>query len=196
MLQTPLGRLQLILERTAEEVFEPDAVSDAPYVRFAAYVAKQRVFGWIRMHEDRLTDLLNAHEELQLVDVGLEILPHGRLGSIDEVVIHRRDLIAVQASGPRGDASLRRVTQPHPIAIRAGTYLIAGYLHTPPGVDPMADVWTRPVMFPVTDAAIEYWTGGKPVHQATGTIIVNRNAVDWIKVVSHDDLIEGHLRLE
>lgn len=196
MLTPPPGQLQLVLQQTAEEVFEPDAVTDDPFVRFAAYVASHRVFGYIRMHEDRLTDLLNAHEEIRLLDVGLEGLPNGRLGTIDEVVIHRRELVAVQASGPRGDARQRKATRPHPIAIRAGSYLIAGYLHVPPGIDPAVDAATRPPMIPITDAAIEYWIHGKREHQATGTIIVNRDAADWIRVVSHDDLIEGTLRLE
>jgi hypothetical protein len=196
MLQTqqPPARLQLVLQRTAEEVFEPDAVVDVPFIRFAAYVANRRVFGWVRLHEDRLTDLLNAHEELHLLDVGLESLPNGWPGTIDEVVIHRRDLIAVQASGPRGDAARRQATRTHAIAIQSGCYLICGYLHVPPGADPLASARTRPVMIPLTDASIEYWVHGKREHQATGTIIVNRDSADWIRVVTHDDLIEGNLR--
>jgi len=194
MLQPPPGRLQLTLQRTAEEVFEPGAVPDVPFIRFAAYVANRRIFGWVRLHEDRLTDLLNAHEELHLLDVGLESLPNGWPGTIDEVIVRRRDLVAVQASGPRGDVAQRQPTRSHPIAVQSGAYLIAGYLHVPPGVDPMSSVRTRPSMIPLTDASIEYWVNGKREHQAGGTIVVNRDATDWIRVVTHDDLIEGNLR--
>src|SRR5471030_2316161 len=53
------GRLYLILQPTPEEVFEPDSVADAPLVRFIAYGLQERVFGWVRLRADRLTDLLN-----------------------------------------------------------------------------------------------------------------------------------------
>lgn len=195
-LETPLGPLQLILQPTSEEVFEPDAVSDAPMVRFAAYGAHQRVFGWVRLHADRLTDLLNAHEELHLLDVELERLANGIAGTVDEIVIHRSDLIAVQAAGPRGLEAHRRPTRTHPIAMQSGNYLISGYLHVPPGVDPLVSVHGRPPMIPLTDALIEYWVQGKRSHQSIGTIIVNRDATDWIRVVTHEDLIEGLLRPE
>lgn len=190
------GRLQLVLQRTSEEVFEPDGVSDAPLVRFAAYGAHQRVFGWVRLHEDRLTDMLNAHEELHLVDVELERLSNGLIGTVDEVVIHRRDLIAVQASGPRGDATRRQATRTCPLAIQSGNYLVSGYLHVPRGADPIESAWDRQAMIPLTDALLEYWVNGKRQHQSVGTIVVNRDAADWMRIVSHDDLIDGTLRPE
>ena len=193
-LQLPPARLQLILQRTAEDVFEPESVTDVPFIRFAAYGAHQRVFGWVRLDEDRLTDLLNTHDELHLVDVELESLANGLSGLVDEVVIHRRDLIAVQASGPRGDEARRTATRTHPIAIQSGNYLIGGYLHVPPGADPIETAKRRPSMIPLTDALIEYWVHGKREHQSIGTIVVNRDKVDWMKVVTHEDLFEGQLR--
>ena len=195
-LQSPPGRLQLLLQRTAEEVFEPDAAPDAPFVRFAAYSAHQRVFGWVRLQADRLTDLLNAHDELHLMDVELESLTDGLVGMVDEVVIHRRDLIAVQASEPRGNVARRQATRTHPIAVQSGNYLISGYLHVPPGVEPVESAKARPAMIPLTDALIEYWVHGKREHQSIGTIVFNRDAADWMRIVSHEDLIEGLLRPE
>jgi hypothetical protein len=194
--QSPPGRLQLLVQRTAEEVFEPDVGPDVPFVRFAAYGAHQRVFGWVRLEEERLTDLLNAHDELHLLEVELEALATGLRGTVDEVVIHRRDLVAVQAHGPRGDASRRRTTRTYPLAVQSGSYLIGGYLHVQPGIDPLTLLWERPPMIPLTDALIEYWVHGKRVHQAIGTIIFNRDAVDWVRVVTHEDLLEGLLRPE
>jgi hypothetical protein len=194
MLETQPGRLQLLLQRTSEEVFEPDAVSDVPLVRFAAYGAHQRVFGWVRLDADRLTDLLNAHDELSLLDVELEHLPNGLIGAVDEVIIRRSDLVAVHARGPRGDEARRRPARKHPLAIKSGNFLVGGYLHVPPGTDPLVSAHERPPMIPLTDALIEYWVNGKRLHQSTGTIVVNRDAADWIQVVTHDDLIEGLLR--
>jgi hypothetical protein len=192
--QSPSGRLDLVLHPTSEEVFEPDAVSDAPLVRFVAYADHQRIFGWVRLTADRLTDLLNAHEELHLADAEMEDLDDGVVRPVDDLVIRCRELIAVDASGPRGDATRRRPTRRHPIAIQSGSYLIGGHLHASPGSDPLASAGSRPAMFPLTDAWIEYWSGDERKHESTGTILVNRDRTDWMRIVTDDDLIDERLR--
>ncbi len=191
---SPSNRLRVALQPTSEEVFEPDAVSETPLVRFVAYGVDQRVFGWVRLRADRLTDLLNAHEELHLADVEIEALVDGITWSAEEVVINCRELVAVLASGPRGDLARRQRTRSHPIAIQTGNYLIGGRLHTDPEADPIMSIDARPSMVPLTDAWIEYWSGGELKHQSTGTIIVNRDAADSIRVVTDEDLIEDGLR--
>jgi hypothetical protein len=193
--QTPPDRLHFILQRTPEEVFEPDFVSDVPLVRFVAFGRHHRVFGWVRLRADRLTDLLNTHEELLLTDVEIESLEDRVTQSVDEVLIRCSELIAVHASKPRGDEARRRLTRTHPIAIQSGNYLIGGYLHAPPGSDPIASMGERPLMVPLTDAWIEYWSGGERTKQSSGTIIVNREQVDWMRVVTDEDLFSDLLRL-
>ena len=192
--QTPPDRLHLNLQRTPEEVFEPDYASDVPLVQFVAFGTHDRVFGWVRLRADRLTDLLNTHEELLLTDVEIENLEDGAIRSVDEVLIRCSELIAVHASKPRGDEARRRLTRTHPIAIQSGNYLIGGYLHAPPGSDPIASMGERPLMVPLTDAWIEYWSGGERTKQSSGTIIVNRERADWMRVVTDDDLFGDLLR--
>jgi hypothetical protein len=192
--QAPPDRLHFILQRTPEEVFEPDFASDVPLVRFVAFGRHHRVFGWVRLRADRLTDLLNTHEELLLTDVEIESLEDGATRSVDEVLIRCSELIAVHASGPRGDETRRRLTRAHPIAIQSGNYMIGGYLHAPPGSDPIASMGERPLMVPLTDAWIEYWSGDERTNQSSGTIIVNRGQVDWMRVVTDEDLFGGLLR--
>ena len=193
--QAPPDRLHFILQRTPEEVFEPDFASDVPLVRFVAFGRHHRVFGWVRLRADRLTDLLNTHDELLLTDVEIESLEDGATRSVDEVLIRCSELIAVHASKPRGDEARRRLTRTHPIAIQSGNYLIGGYLHAPPGSDPIASMGERPLMVPLTDAWIEYWSGGERTKQSSGTIIVNREQVDWMRVVTDEDLFSDLLRL-
>jgi hypothetical protein len=190
----PSGRLHLDLHPTSEEVFEPDSVSDAPLVRFIAYVDHHRILGWVRLTADRLTDLLNAHEELHLTDAEVEDLDDGVSRPVDDLVIRCRELIAVDATGPRGDVARRRPTRRHPVAIQSGSYLIGGHLHASPGSDPIASAGDRPAMFPLTDAWIEYWSGDERKHESTGTILVNRDRTDWMRVVTDDDLIDERLR--
>jgi hypothetical protein len=153
------------------------------------------VFGWVRLRADRLTDLLNTHKELLLTHVEIESLDDRVTRSVDEVLIRCSELIAVHASKPRGDEARRRLTRTHPIAIQSGNYLIGGYLHAPTGSDPIASMGERPLMVPLTDAWIEYWSGGERTKQSSGTIIVNREQVDWMRVVTDEDLFSDLLRL-
>lgn len=182
------SRLHLSLQPTREEVFEPDYVPEAPLVRFDAYRRHDRVFGWVRLRADRLSDLLNAHQELLLTDVAIENMEGGGTRSLHEILIRTSDLIAVHASGPRGNETRRQVTVPHAIAVRSGDYLIGGYIHVPPDSDPMASVDNRPIMLPLTDAWIEYRSGATHLKQASETVIVNRGQIDWLRVVPAEEL--------
>ena len=193
MTAPPRTRADLVLSRTDEEVFEPDAVTDAPLVRFVAYLDHEHVFGWVHLAADRLTDLLNAHDELHLADAQVESLDDGVAGLVDELVLQCRDIIAVVAAPPRGAERLRRRTRRHALAIRSGSYLIGGHLHVSPGADPLVDVMERAAVFPLTDAWIEYWSGGERRHESTGTILVNRERTDSIRLVTDDDLADGGL---
>jgi hypothetical protein len=190
----PDSRLQFILQRTAEEVFEPDSVCEAPLVRFVAYAREHRLFGWVHLRAERLTDLINAHRELELAGVEIEDLEDGRTRTADQVLIDVRELVAVHASGPRGDASLRRRTRTHPVAIQSGNYLIGGHLHAAPGLDAVRSFRERPRMVPLTDAWIEYWSGGRRTKHSIGTIIVNRDVAEWVRTVTDDELVDGTIR--
>lgn len=190
----PPALLHLPLQQTHEEIFEPDSVSEAPLVRFSAYAAHQRISGWVRLRADRLTDLLNTHDELLLSDVEVEDLDDGERHGSERRRVAIRDLTAVHAAGPRGDDALRHRTRAHAIVIRAGSYLIAGHLHVEPGADPLRSLRGRPAMVPLTDAWLEYWPDGSPRRHGIGTIIVNREAVDTIELVTDDDLVDGLLR--
>ncbi len=191
---SPPSRLHLVLQPTFEEVYEPDFLWETPLIRFVAYGREHRVFGWVRLEANRLTDLLNRCEELHLEDV--EIADHGESStrSADELVISRRDLIAVHASGPAGDETLRLPTRLYPIALQSGDYLIGGHLHVVSEEEPMASLQQRPAMIPLTQAWIEHWSGGERRHRSTGTIIVNRDLADWVRPVTERELVAGYLR--
>jgi hypothetical protein len=185
--------LHFVLQRTFEEIYEPDSVAEAPLVRFAAYASHHRISGWVRLRADRLTDLLNAHDGLLLTEVEIEDLDDGTHHRSDRIQVATRELVAVHAAGPRGDEARRHRTRSHPVAVRIGAYLVAGHVHADPGVDPLRSIHDRPPMVPLTDAWLEYWTDGAPRRQGIGTIIVNRDAADSIELVTDDELIEGLL---
>jgi hypothetical protein len=188
------SRLHLVLQPTFEEVYEPDFLWDTPLIRFVAYAREHRVFGWVRLEADRLTDLLNGCEELHLEDVEIASHGDGTTRTADEYVINRRELVAVHASGPAGDETLRLPTRLYPIALQAGDYLIGGHLHVVTQEEPMASLQQRPAMIPLTQAWIEHWSGDERRHRSTGTIIVNRDLADWIRPVTERELVAGYLR--
>ena len=182
------SRLCLVLERVSEEVHEPEFVATLPLVGFEAFVTGSRVFGWVRLDADRLTDMLNAHEELQLANVLVEHLGGGATVTADEAIVRRTELVAVRAGAPRGDTARREPTLTHPVVVESGPYLIGGYLHAAPGVDPMVRVLGGPPMVPLTHAWIAYTPGTDDLRDRIGTIIVNRERATRIERVSEQDL--------
>jgi hypothetical protein len=192
--ETAGERLNLVLQSLPEEIYEPESVAEAPLVRFDAYTLRHRLSGWVRLRADRLSDLLNACESLVLTGVEFANLEDGEPARLDRAVIERGDIVAVHATGPRGDVAQRRTTEAHAVALHAGNYLLGGHLHVPPGADPLEQFGARPEMVPLTDAWIEYSAGGLRGRQSVGTIIVNRRQVDWIWSVTDEDLADGRLR--
>lgn len=182
------SRLCLVLERVPEEVHEPDLVATLPLVSFDAFAPGHRVFGWVRLDADRLTDMLNDHLELHLDNVLVEALDVGSTIAADQAVVRRSELIAVRASGPQGDARRRAETVGHPALVESAPYRIGGFLHGVPGVDPRLRVRGSEPMIPLTEAWIAYRSGGEERTRRVGTIIVNRDLATRFDIVSAADL--------
>ena len=179
-------RLRLVL-RQPDEVEPPVEVNDEaaglPEVEFVAYAEDGRLSGRIRLDTSRLSDMLNDHDEYLLVDVLAERLPEGGTMVVPEFLVQRDELVLVHATGPRGDRSRRHRTAARAVHLRAGPYLVTGDIHAAPGVDPLVFFRRRRPMVPLTDATIEYRTAEGPVREFAGTIIVNRELLDWVTEV-------------
>ena len=153
-------------------------------IEFVAYAADCLLAGLLRLDAGRLSDLLNETDEVELMDAVFHGLADGRVFDVDTVALARADLIAVKAGGPRGSVARRRPTRQHPIAIGAGPYAIHGHVHARPGADPLLDFGRRPTMLPLTDAVIRYEASNGWRSDRAATLIVNRDAVDWIRPAS------------
>ncbi|MGI8657199.1 MAG: hypothetical protein ACR2K4_00295 [Candidatus Limnocylindria bacterium] len=162
--------------------------SVAREIEFSAYTEDCRIFGFLRLGAERLSDALNQQEELLLVSVLAVALDDNRAIELRELRVRRDDLIAVRASGPRGNAARRTRTRPSPVAIRAGPYTIRGYLHPPPGGDPLQHFRRRAMMVPLTEAWIEYGAAGTAHRARVGPIIVNRSFVDSVARAKETDV--------
>ncbi len=154
---------------------------ELPEVDFVAYSTSERLSGRIRLDSARLTDMLNAHREFVLVDALAERLPDGGSMVVPEILVQRDELALVRAGGPRGDRTLRVPTQTHRVVLRSGRYVVAGLHHSTGGEDPLAALRRRDPMVPLTDAVILFRVGPNIVEEPGGTIVVNRDLVEWVR---------------
>ena len=162
----------------AEPMSPPEP--EATEVEFAAYAEDCRISGFLHLDAERLTDTLNEHEEFVLHDVLVTALEDGRATEARELRVRRDEILAVRAAGPRGNPGRRSRSRPSPVTLQTGPYTIHGYLHAPPGADPIQQLRRRKPMVPLTEAWIEYVSGGQSHRGRVGTIVVNREVVDWI----------------
>jgi hypothetical protein len=176
------SRLRLVLRQPgARHSAGSIDAADLPEIEFVAYSTSERLSGRIRLDASRLTDMLNAHREYILVDALAERLPEGGSMVVPEILIRRHELALVRVGGPRGDRALRIPTAKHRVVLRSGRYLIAGRLHSNHGEDPLAAIRHREPMVPLTDASIMFRVGVDIVEEPAGTIVVNRDLVEWVR---------------
>jgi hypothetical protein len=170
----------------AEAPLEP--TPSRPEIEFVGYAEDCRIFGYMRLDADRLTDTLNSHDAYPLVDAVAVGLEDGRAIAVGQIAIYRDELLAVRAAGPRGNAGRRARVRPFPVTLQTGPYTVHGYVHALPGADPLLHVRRRKPMVPITDAWIEYTTANEHQRGRVGTLIVNRELLDWI-VLSDDEAV-------
>jgi hypothetical protein len=174
--------------RPEEALVETLAAPRPPEIEFVAYAEDCVLTGRVRLDAARLSDLLNDHDEFELVDVHVESLAGDRAVEVRDVVVARDELIVVHAVGPRGERERRVRTRQHPLALGLGPYEVRGYLHALPGVDPISSFRHRRVMVPLTEATIDYAaTAGEP--RSASVVVVNRHHVDWVVEASDDHIV-------
>jgi hypothetical protein len=194
MIESLGHRLRVVFGRPASAA-EPMAPTPAgPYrsskqVEFVAYGEDCILSGVVDLASDRLTDMLNEHDEYQLVDVLVEGLAGDRSVEVTEVLVCRDELFLIHAAGPRGNQDRRHRTRSHPVAIQMGPYHVRGYLHALPGADPVQALRRRKPMVPLTDAWIEFPPATGRQRRRVGTVVLNREQIDWI-VPAIDDEVE------
>jgi len=186
-------RLHLRFTRASGDPATDDAAAprgpSKPLVDFVAYGEDEILSGRVRLNAERLTDLLNANDEILLTDVLCQRLDNEHSVEVREVLVPRDDLLLVHATGPRGNQQRRQRTRALPMAFQTGPYHVRGYLHTTPGTDPLLHLRRRRPMVPLTEAWIEYTVGSNQVGIRVSGVIVNRELIDWI-VPATDEEIE------
>jgi hypothetical protein len=179
---TRVLRLALVPKRSATQAPAEDLL-----IEFVAYARESQLSGLVHLTADRLTDLLNATDELELLDV-LCLGLAGGVAEADRVVVARDELVAVKAGEPRGRPSLRRPTRQVAVGVASGPYAMHGYMHGRPGADPMIRLGRRPPTVPLTDAVIAYEAHDGWRREDASTLIVNRDTADSIRPAREDEV--------
>jgi hypothetical protein len=182
-------RLRLVFDAPPPDLDpEPSAVVKPAEVEFTAYAEDCVLSGFVRLGAERLTDLLNAHDEYELVDIRVEDLTNGAGHEIKDIVVKRDELLLIHASGPRGLVQRRVRTRQFRVRLKVGPYTVRGDLHCPPGADPVASFRRRRSMVPLTNATIEFVAADVPQQRLVSSLIVNRHLVDWIVDAPEEDV--------
>lgn len=157
--------------------------SDTAEVTFLAYGEDCILSGRTALEAERLTDMLNAHDEYVLVGVMVQRLDDGEPFEVPEILVPRDEIYLVHASDARGDVARRHHTTPQRLALKMGPYKVRGFFHALPGADPVEAMRRRMTMVPLTDARIEYTFHGEGRETLVDAVIINREQIDWVQVI-------------
>ncbi|HEY2888549.1 MAG TPA: hypothetical protein VGJ17_08030 [Candidatus Limnocylindrales bacterium] len=156
-------------------------------IPFTAYAEDCTVTGELALESDRLSDFLASTDEFAVGTASFRALDDGRTVEADSADICRDDLCVVVASGPRGRLERRLWTRQYPVRARVGPYLVLGYLHAPPTIDPLRTTDRRPILA-MTSSILEYAEAGAAVRIESDALLVNSAKIDALESASEEDL--------
>jgi hypothetical protein len=159
-------------------------------VTFTAFTEDAVVRGALLFVGDRLSDFITQEGPFEIEDVTLEALEDGHIVSTPATRVSRSDLVAITASGPRGNTARRIRTRPFAARAQAGPYEIVGYVHAPPSAHPLSGVLRRPVL-PITSAVVRYRMGDRVVEEAHDALLMNPSRIEWLVAATDQDLRVG-----
>jgi hypothetical protein len=157
-------------------------------IPFVGYALGRRIIGYVECEGERLTDMLNRAESVVVREAFIENFEDDTVTNLGDGEVDRALLYAVQASGNRGDTSRRIPTVRHRLQIQLGPYSALGLLHALPGQMPLPYLQSRGPMIPLSDATIGYAGHGSLQLRDVGTLIVNRDLLDWVRA-SEDEAV-------
>ena len=156
------------------------------------YTADSRVVGWIAANGRRVTDLLNAQDELRLwqPSPGPIEAPLGEPGpDMDESgewqALATEQMILAMPPEWRASRQLRLHRKLRRVALTAGPFSVTGNLHISPGAEPGPELLLRgPHFLPLTEAYILH-NGEPPFEHVVSVVIVNtRHAGSLVPLVT------------
>ena len=156
-------------------------------IPFSAYADDCTVSGQLALGTDRLSDFLASTTEFQIASPEFRALDDGRTVSAESCEIGRDDLCVILATGPRGRADRRLWTRQHPVRVRVGPYVVIGYLHSPPTIDPFRTTDRRPIVA-LTAAVVGIPTGDDTRWVEAESVLINTSKIDHLETASEEDI--------
>jgi hypothetical protein len=157
-------------------------------IPFVGYSQGRRFIGYVECEGERLTDLLNRAESIVVRETFVENFDDDTVTNLGDGEVDRSILYAVEASGGRGEAPRRIHTIRHRLQVQLGPYSALGLLHALPGQMPLPYLHARGPMIPLSDATIGFASRGAMQLRDVGTLIVNRDMLDWVRA-SEDEAL-------
>jgi hypothetical protein len=155
-------------------------------VPFIGYAKDRRLIGYVECGDERLTDLLNRCESVVVRETFVEMFSDDTISNLGDGEVDRALLYAVEAGGGKGEASRRIQTIRHRLQVQLGPYTALGNLHSQSGQMPLPHLHARGPMIPLSDATIGYAGRGGLLMRDVGTLIVNREMLDWVRADDSD----------
>lgn len=156
-------------------------------IPFTAYAEDCTVTGEVTLSGDRLSDMLASTEEFEVDGAAFHALDDGRVVEAETAAVLRDDLCIVAASGPRGRTERRLWTRQFPVRARVGPYVVLGYLHAPPTIDPLRTTDRRPILA-MTSSILEFSLAGVWTRVESEAVLVNSAKIDVLEAATEDDL--------
>jgi hypothetical protein len=156
-------------------------------IPFSAYADDCTVRGELELKTDRLSDFLASTTEFQLASPEFRALDDGRTVSAESCEIERDELCVILATGPRGREERRLWTRQHPVRVRVGPYVVVGYLHSPPTIDPFRTTDRRPIVA-LTSCVVGYAESDSTVWVEAQAVLVNTSKIEHLETASEEDI--------
>jgi len=146
------------------------------------YTAETRIVGWIAANGRRVTDLLNAQDELRLWQpspgpieapmTARDPAPNPEDNGEWQSLLTEQVILAMPPEW-RASRQLRLHRKLRRVALSAGPFSVTGNLHVVPGAEPGPDLLLRgPRFLPLTEAYLLH-NGEPPFEHVVSVVIVN-----------------------
>ncbi|MGA3029775.1 MAG: hypothetical protein ABSE58_03415 [Candidatus Limnocylindrales bacterium] len=151
-------------------------------IPFIGYALSRRFIGYVECEGDRLSDVLNRADSIVVHEAFVESFEDDTVTNLGDGEIDRSILYAVEAAGEgRGEGPRRIHTISHRLQVQLGPYSALGLLHSLPGQLPLPHLHARGPMIPLSDATIGFSCRGGLQLRDVGTLIINRDMLDWVR---------------
>jgi len=156
-------------------------------VPLTAYAEDCAFTGEVTLTGDRLSDFLATTVEFEVHNLRCRALDDGRLVDATFTQMVRDDVCLVVAGEPRGREELRVWTRQYPVVAQVGPYVVRGYVHAPPTIDPLRMPSRRSIV-PLTAATVQYEESGAPAEIEAEAVLLNSTWISAFTAATVEDV--------